>query len=675
MAIDYNKYLNSTGTHYISNSGKDENGAYKGGKAGDQTGHEWELKRWYSRPWTVVLRYPDQSVALTIARLGIAAALNDKVGYDQTQRGTYWTKLKAAGFDASKITTPCEDDCTAGVSANVRAAGHLHGIKALQDIPLCTSRNMRTQFTKAGFKALTESKYLTGTAYLLPGDILLCESHHAATNITCGSAVRGQWHPGAGASQAPTEAPTTVPTLGRKATPKADPDRVWTYLMTAIGNAYGVAGLMGNLRAESALKPTNLQGTYEKKLGYTNDTYTAAVDNGTYTGFSTDAAGYGLAQWTSSGRKKSLLAYARQIGSSIGNLDTQLEYLMKELSGSYKAVLSVLKTAKSVREASDAVLLRFEIPKNRGESVQVKRAGYGEEYYNTYAKGEATMASTLKKGDKGEAVKTLQRYLIEAGYPLPKYGADGDYGTETETAVKAFQAAAGVPVTGTYDAATRAALEAKAGARVVTVTGDTVNLRSKPDTSGIILGAAHKGDQLPYVATAETGWYQVMHNGVACYISNRYATISAANSPPAEAPTGAQTAQEMDWWKSNIQKIFGKNIKAKITDVRTGLSWYEIRKAGRNHADVQPATAADTAKLKRAYGGGWSWARRPIWVTINGVNYAASMNGMPHGGSSISGNKFPGHHCIHFTNSRTHGTNRVDENHQRAVKEAAKARM
>ena len=195
MAIDYDKYLYSTGTHYIANSGKDENGGTKGGQAGDQTGHEWELKKWYNRPWTVVLRYPDQSVALTIAKLSIAAALNNKIGYDQSQRTTYWKQLQAANYDPSKIVVACEEDCTAGVSANVKAAGYIHGIKALQDIPICSSRNMQAQFTKAGFIALTASKYLTSGNYLLPGDVLLYESHHAAANVTLGKNVKDQWFP------------------------------------------------------------------------------------------------------------------------------------------------------------------------------------------------------------------------------------------------------------------------------------------------------------------------------------------------------------------------------------------------------------------------------------------------------------------------------------------------
>ena len=188
MAINYPKYLDSTGTHWIANSGHDENGRYHGGQAGDQTGHEAELKAWYNRPWTVVLRYPDPAVGLQIAKLEIAMCLNPKVGYDQYQRVTYWKELVAADYDPSAIATPCEQDCTGGTTANVKAAGHILGIQTLEDIPVDTySGNMKARFTKAGFRALTDSKYLTGPKYLLPGDVLLYEGHHAAVNITRGS--------------------------------------------------------------------------------------------------------------------------------------------------------------------------------------------------------------------------------------------------------------------------------------------------------------------------------------------------------------------------------------------------------------------------------------------------------------------------------------------------------
>ena len=134
------------------------------------------------------------------------------------------------------------------------------------------------------------------------------------------------------------------------------------------------------------------------------------------------------------------------------------------------------------------------------------------------------------------------------------------------------------------------------------------------------------------------------------------------------------TAKAMDWWTSGIQDIFARGTTATITDVATGIAWKEMRKGGTNHADTQPLTAADTAAMKAAVGE-WSWTRRAIIVTIDGVNYAASMNCMPHGSGSISNNNFDGHHCIHFTNSRTHASNKVCPQHQAAIQQALSAKL
>ena len=196
LSATHAKYINSTATHYISNSGSDENGAYSGGQAGDQTGKEWRMRDWYNRPWSCVLRYPDQKVALKIAQLAIDAALNDKVGYDQSQNRTYLKQLKAVGWEPSKIAVACEADCSAGVCANVTAAGYLLGIPALQNHTGTYTGNMRSALTKAGFQLLTDSKYLTGGDYLFPGDILLNDGYHTATNVTIGTKVKSSWNPG-----------------------------------------------------------------------------------------------------------------------------------------------------------------------------------------------------------------------------------------------------------------------------------------------------------------------------------------------------------------------------------------------------------------------------------------------------------------------------------------------
>lgn len=168
---------------------------------------------------------------------------------------------------------------------------------------------------------------------------------------------------------------------------------IWQYLQSKLNNPYGTAGLMGNLYAESGLNPQNLQNSYEKKLSYTDSEYTNAVDSGEYKNFTNDSAGYGLAQWTYWSRKVNLQNFAKDAHKSIGDLEMQLDFLWKELQG-YKGVLETLRKATSVREASDSVLLKFEKPADQSESVQKKRAGYGQVYYEKFA--EVKTMGTLK---------------------------------------------------------------------------------------------------------------------------------------------------------------------------------------------------------------------------------------------------------------------------------------
>lgn len=151
----------------------------------------------------------------------------------------------------------------------------------------------------------------------------------------------------------------------------------------------GVAGLMGNLYAESGLRSCNLQNSFEKKFVMDDEAYTAAVDSGAYGNFVRDSAGYGIAQWTFWSRKQALLSFARENGASIGDMQIQCKFLMKELTESYKSVLAVLKNAETVRQASDAVLLGFERPADQSISVQEKRAAYGQTYLERYA-GDAS---------------------------------------------------------------------------------------------------------------------------------------------------------------------------------------------------------------------------------------------------------------------------------------------
>lgn len=141
----------------------------------------------------------------------------------------------------------------------------------------------------------------------------------------------------------------------------------------------------------------------------------------------------------------------------------------------------------------------------------------------------------LKKGMKGSDVKTLQEKLMELGYKLPKYGADGEYGGETVEAVKDFQKASGLSVDGQFGPKSLAALmgalagdapeeeDKPVASGEVTITGGTVNLRLGPGTQYESVAIARKGDRLDRVE--ENGWIPVILGGQVVWVSGKYAKL------------------------------------------------------------------------------------------------------------------------------------------------------
>ena len=179
----------------VSSCGHDENNKYKGGKAGDQTGTEYYVRAWYAPTygWDCVLRHPNTRVGAKLAEIAQQAANNNKIGYDQNERLTYYNQLKAMGWHPDRITTACESDCSASTAAAVIAAGHQLGLTKLQQVsPSLTTYGMKVALINAGFECLTESKYRTSDKYLLAGDIILNEQHHVIINLTKGSGAGSQ---------------------------------------------------------------------------------------------------------------------------------------------------------------------------------------------------------------------------------------------------------------------------------------------------------------------------------------------------------------------------------------------------------------------------------------------------------------------------------------------------
>ena len=245
----------------------------------------------------------------------------------------------------------------------------------------------------------------------------------------------------------------------------------------------GAAGVLANVAAESAFNPRNLQDTYERAIGYNDDSYTDAVDNGTYQGFTRDAAGYGLAQWTAGDRKAKMLTYFRQRGKSIGDFELQVEYLIHDIRTFYNS--KPWKTCISSNNPYDcgyAVCKYYEICDNleasskyRGNQAKEKWLGFIQASLSSGLAVEPPKdPEPVKVDDEGipipqtwpprtidahcsgwPEVWLLQAMLKCRGYNILK---DGNWTEELTRAVRIFQGASGLEADGVVGPNTYVAL-------------------------------------------------------------------------------------------------------------------------------------------------------------------------------------------------------------------------
>ncbi|MBR6186656.1 MAG: SH3 domain-containing protein [Clostridia bacterium] len=237
--------------------------------------------------------------------------------------------------------------------------------------------------------------------------------------------------------------------------------------------------------------------------------------------------------------------------------------------------------------------------------------------------GQPTVYRTLRLNSTGSDVYALQYKLAQLGY-LAWDQVTGTYLNSTEKAVIRFQ----------------------------------------KDNKLTVDGLAGKQTQ--------TALYNYVSPGVT-------ATPQPGVTVPPSDYTGSVTVtlypvEKIDWFTGNIQSIWSVGTVAIITDVYTGISFRAQRLYGDNHADCEPLDTSDTAAICAIFGVSkpqeiedreqelQSWRRRPLWVTIGGRTFCASMYGIPHNydGDRIPDNGYNGQFCVHFTNSRTHTTNIVD---------------
>jgi len=184
--------------------------------------------------------------------------------------------------------------------------------------------------------------------------------------------------------------------------------QIYDRLRQAGMTAEGACGMLGNMAAESAMRPDNAQDSY----GIPDAEYVEQVDAGARD-FVTDDVGFGLCQWTLASRKRKLLAFARARGVSIADAEMQVDFVIKELTEEpgFADVRRTLFTSHDLMACAQIVL-------NIYENSAVKNLGTRLEYakmaYDDFGKGGGTNIPADVKPDP--IIMALQMLMLYAGY-------------------------------------------------------------------------------------------------------------------------------------------------------------------------------------------------------------------------------------------------------------------
>ena len=422
-----------------------------------------------------------------------------------------------------------------------------------------------------------------------------------------------------------------------------------------------------------------------KKLGYYDGTVDSTFGSGTYAAVKAFQKKYNLTADGVAGSetlKKLDSAYKNAdsdkdddslrkgaTGSSVKNLQTKLKKLgfyNAYVDGSYgdTTVAAVKAFQKKYNLTADGV----------AGSETLKKLD------SAYKNADSDKDDdSLRKGATGTAVKDMQTTLKKLGF----YNAsiDGDYGDTTVAAVKAFQKKYNLTADGVAGSETLKKLDSayknadsntstdddslRKGATGTAVKTLQTNLKKLGFYTAYVDGSF--GSTTESAVKAFQKKYGLTADGVA-----GSATLKKIESAVASASSGKITTERLDWFNGG-KNVIPNGAVFQIKDVSTGLIFSARRQSGGNHMDAEPLTAEDTAILKKINGGTFSWRRRAVLVKYNGHVYAASIYSEPHGTNTILDNNFDGQFCLHFYGSKTHGTDRVDADHQKCVEQAMKA--
>ena len=205
------------------------------------------------------------------------------------------------------------------------------------------------------------------------------------------------------------------------------------------------------------------------------------------------------------------------------------------------------------------------------------------------------------------------------------------------------------------------ALAASVSARV---TSSSAKFYRYPTTASAHV-SVKKGLSLT-VTGVKNGWARVRVKGVTGYMKTSALGAAARRS---SGSSWKKKVVRMNWFKGG-SSVLKKGAYGYIYDIDTGITMRIKRMGGTNHADVEPATRSDTAKLLKIAGGHFSWNSHAVILHAGGKFVACAINTMPHGDQTITSNGYNGQFCLHMTGSKTHESNSTNSDHQAAIQRA-----
>ncbi len=307
---------------------------------------------------------------------------------------------------------------------------------------------------------------------------------------------------------------------------------------------------------------------------------------------------------------------------------------------------------------------------------------------------DSVQGVTSRYGDQGLQVRLLQEELNRLGYNLGE--PDGRYGRQTVIAVERFQKLRGLPPDGQAGETMLLALYAqKVFIGLLAVTNSQTEAKEPAIEETVSLpresGPGERGSHVQRLQQALIALNYLPSGAVdGVFSEDTLRAVLAFQKAHGLRETGTADRDTlrvlftkpgsvpgttlMPYWYSGGSDLIPVGAVFEVKDVRTGIRFTCRRLGGASHLDAEPLTSFDTLAMKDAYGGVWSWNRRPVLLQYQGEVYAASMNGMPHSWQSITANHMDGHFCIHFFESRIDTSQRVDAEHLQCVFEASLAR-